>query len=559
MSLGVTSTGCIGKSYSLGRPEPPVESAGAGEGGAAGAEGSGGNSGSGMSGTSGAGGGAGEGAPDPMTDCGDGVLQPPEECDDDNSVAGDGCAACATEPGFRCSSEPSVCVDIDECEIDADNCDDTAPCKNTVGSFDCECEDEYAWNGLACVPAVQAITAGGAHTCALSTMGAVRCWGWGEFGMHGYGNTNNIGDDETPASVGDVDLGSVTQQLSAHDAHTCALSTTGTVRCWGYGDLLSYGSLGYGNTSDVGDDETPASGGEVNVGGTVQQIAAGGSHTCALLTTGTVRCWGWGRYGQLGYGNENSIGDDELPASAGDVDVGGPVQQIVAGRYHTCALLTSGAVRCWGYAEFGQLGYGNNTDFFPDTSEDVNNIGNNETPASVGDVNVGGAVQQIAAGSHNTCALLTSGAVRCWGLATDGMLGYGNTNNIGDDETPASAGDVDVGGPVQQIAAGTGGACALLETGAVRCWGASWVGGGGLGYGHLEAIGDDETPASAGDLDIGGLVQQIAPGSLHICALLSRGSVRCWGYADQGALGYGNLDEIGDDETPASAGDVPIF
>jgi alpha-tubulin suppressor-like RCC1 family protein len=100
-------------------------------------------------------------------------------------------------------------------------------------------------------------------------------------------------------------------------------------------------------------------------------------HTCALLEGGAARCWGKAFVGELGYGNMDDIGDDETPASVGDVDVGGNVVQIDAGYEHTCALLDDAAIRCWGEASFGKLGYAD-----PDTY----NIGDNETPASAGDV-----------------------------------------------------------------------------------------------------------------------------------------------------------------------------
>ena len=165
----------------------------------------------------------------------------------------------------------------------------------------------------------------------------------------------------------------------------------------------------------------------------VSQITASDKHTCALLNTGNVRCWGSNGTGQLGYGNILTIGDDESPASAGDVNVGGSVLQIAAGFEHTCALLNTGNVRCWGNGGGGRLGYSNNL-----------TIGDDENPASAGDVNVGGSVLQIAAGNLHTCALLNTGNVRCWGSPSNGQLGYGNTNNIGDDESPAGAGDIPV-------------------------------------------------------------------------------------------------------------------
>jgi len=385
------------------------------------------------------------------------------------------------------------------------------------------------------------VTTGASHTCALLNTGSVRCWGEGRAGQLGYGNHYKIGDDETPASAGNVNVGGTVSQISAGREHTCALLSTGAVRCWGAGQL------GYGNTDHVGDDETPASAGDVSVGGPVTQVAAGGRHTCALLSTGAVRCWGEAFAGQLGYGDTDQVGDDETPASASDVNVGALVIQIEAGDRHTCVLLSTGAVRCWGSGNDGRLGYGNET-----------TIGDNEAPATAGNVNVGGTVVQIAAGDEHTCALLDTGRVRCWGRGQFGRLGYGNTNDIGDDETPASARDVNVAGPVVRvvrIAAGGRHTCALLDTGAVRCWGSAEQ----LGYGEGVDIGDSETPASAGDVNVGGRVSEISAGRDHTCAVLITGAVRCWGRGREGQLGYGNEDSIGDNDLPSTAGDVPVF
>ncbi|MEI6729282.1 MAG: CUB domain-containing protein, partial [bacterium] len=386
---------------------------------------------------------------------------------------------------------------------------------------------------------IVSIASGYSHTCALLSTGNVRCWGYNTEGELGYGNINNIGDDELPNSVGDVNVGGTVTQIAAGASHTCALLSTGNVRCWGYNGS---GQLGYGNINTIGDDELPNSVGDVNVGGSVTQIVAGGSHTCALLSSGNVRCWGDNGYGQLGYGNINNIGDDELPNSVGDVNIGGTATQISAGDSHTCALLSTGNLRCWGYNGNGELGYGN-----------INNIGDDELPNSVGDVNVGGTVIQISTGSGHNCVLLSTGNVRCWGYNGSGQLGYGNINTIGDDELPNSVGDVNVGGSVTQIVAGGSHTCALLSSGNVRCWGDSTF--GQLGYGNTNNIGDDELPNSAGDVNVGGTVTQISA-SGHTCALLSTGNVRCWGYNGSGELGYGNTNNIGDDELPYTAGDV---
>jgi alpha-tubulin suppressor-like RCC1 family protein len=107
-------------------------------------------------------------------------------------------------------------------------------------------------------------------------------------------------------------------------SHTCAVLEGGALRCWGRNE---YGALGYGNKNDIGDNEHPSAAGNVNVGGPVAQIGVGATFNCALLVSGQVRCWGSETNGHLGYGRPllGPIGDDETPASAGDVivDTGG--------------------------------------------------------------------------------------------------------------------------------------------------------------------------------------------------------------------------------------------
>ena len=272
------------------------------------------------------------------------------------------------------------------------------------------------------------------------------------------------------------------------------------------------------------------------------QIVAGGRQTCALSTAGAVRCWGSGEFGVLGYGNTDNIGDDERPATAGDVPLGAPATQLAAGYFHTCALLDTGNVRCWGRNDRGQLGYGN-----------TDNIGDDETPDTVADVALGGRAIALTAGVSHTCALLDTGAIRCWGDGMFGQLGYGNTDPIGDDETPASAGDVPVGRLAVAIAAGEVQTCAVLDTGDVRCWGGELNGMLGTGSPVSFALGDDEAITSVPPVNVGGRVFDVTLGSGHTCALLDTGDVRCWGTADR--LGYGGTSHIGDDEDPATAGD----
>lgn len=391
------------------------------------------------------------------------------------------------------------------------------------------------------------LDANGYSSCAVLKGGALRCWGWGTSGQLGLGNTNSIGDNELPSSVGPVDLGAgrKARAVALGEDHTCAIVDTGQVRCWGDGGL---GKLGTGSVQDVGDNELPSSIPPVDLGAgrTARAITAGEDHTCAILDTGQVRCWGRGQGGRLGYGDMQNVGDNETPGSVAPVflGTGRTARAISAGGAHTCALLDNGRVRCWGDGHLGALGYGN-----------PNDIGDNESPGSVSPVELGRKAVAIAAGEYHSCALLDDGTVRCWGFGESGQLGYGNTNNIGDTELPSTVGPVSLGGRVIAVDAGYDYTCALLAAGTVRCFGDNPR--GQLGYGNMNDIGDNELPSSAGPVNLGGKkAVAIATGWEHACVLLGDGSVKCWGRNGEGQLGFGStaipLDYVGDDETPAA-------
>jgi alpha-tubulin suppressor-like RCC1 family protein len=114
------------------------------------------------------------------------------------------------------------------------------------------------------------------------------------------------------------DLDYTAIDVAAGTWHTCAVRDDGEALCWGAGGSLP---LGYGNSEFIGDDESPVTAGPLHLGGPVRSISAGYSHFCAILETGRIRCWGRGGSGQLGYGNDENIGDDEYPAAACDVPV----------------------------------------------------------------------------------------------------------------------------------------------------------------------------------------------------------------------------------------------
>lgn len=414
------------------------------------------------------------------------------------------------------------------------------------------------------------IANGSSFTCALLDNGGVRCWG------RGFDGTS---EDHPPRAV---DIGAKATQLAAGTSHACVLTQAGNVRCWGLG---RWGRLGYANEKNLAD---PALAGDVDLGGVkATRVAAGHAATCAVLETGAVRCWGSGQGGRLGTGERADIGDDETPAAVEPIELPEPIRDLAVGAAGvTCAVGTSGKVWCWGQDRQGELGYP-----WKEFAEE-----RLFRPGELGVVETGAPIAQVSVGAAHVCAVRESQEAQCWGFAGSGRLGYAQTLEppppeeppvepgsmlsptlterrlatqtkdplaaIGDDEPPAAAGAIPLGGEAVQIEAGYGHTCALLDSGSVRCWGANEQ--GQLGYGNVEFLGIDQTPAEIGDVPLGGRARQISVAGDRTCALMQEGGVRCWGAntsnrATGGSLGYDRTDDIGDDETPAEVGDVQLW
>ncbi|MFY9264237.1 MAG: hypothetical protein WAO61_02230 [Solirubrobacterales bacterium] len=190
-------------------------------------------------------------------------------------------------------------------------------------------------------PAAQVVS-GTNHSCALLSNGNVRCWGANN---HRQLGTTVVPTPSSSVSISVPDLVNDVTQIASGFDHSCAIRTNDSVVCWG---ANSYGQLGDGTITPTKGTETTES-----LGGRAQEVATGQEHTCALLTNGTVRCWGANTFGQLGNG---TVTGSTRPVSV--VGLPAAVNAITAGAYHTCALLADTTLRCWGRNDKGQLGNG---------------------------------------------------------------------------------------------------------------------------------------------------------------------------------------------------------
>lgn len=286
---------------------------------------------------------------------------------------------------------------------------------------------------------VVALAPGQWHTCALTIGGRVSCWGANSNGQLGNGT-------QTPSIV-PVDVSGLTSGVTAIASggdHTCAVTAAGAVKCWGVNEQ---GQLGVAVVT-ISPVPVEVSGLESGV----IAVAVGGNHSCALMIVGGVKCWGANGNGQLGDGTTEM---SHAPVDVVGLDSG--VSTITAGGEHTCALMTAGGIKCWGDGDAGELGTG----AFVDSG----------TPVDVTGLSSG--VAAVSAGGGHTCALLTSGGVRCWG--SDG-LGTGSS-----DPSALPVDVVGLGGGAIALAAGGLHTCALMRGEAPMCWGDNYFGQLGLG------------------------------------------------------------------------------
>lgn len=332
---------------------------------------------------------------------------------------------------------------------------------------------------------ITAIAAGWDHICLLTDRGAVKCAGRNDWGMLGDGTKVNRN-----RFVDVIGLSSGAKAISAYQSQTCAVMQSGTVKCWGANVL---GELGDGSTEDR---TQPVD--VVGLEGDALAVAAGLLHTCALMKNGGVKCWGGNRSGQLGNG---SLEDSSTP-----VDVIGLSENAVAisaGVKQTCIINTLQGVECWG--EMVQ----NNADS-PFT----------QNTRAVPIVGIKQGVRAIAVGGHHACVLMDGGEILCWGPNDQGQLGNPLS---GSTATPVRA--TRITGELASISAGLFNTCALRSDGGFICWGYL---ADVFGYefpipGQIRFTGE---PMNLDPSDLKGKAVSLSAG---ICALMADGAIKCLG------------------------------
>lgn len=437
--------------------------------------------------------------------CGDGFVQEGvEECDDANMMNNDACLV-------DCVS--NVCGD-GHTNPATEGCDDANSDANDGCNNSCRLSSTALYG-----------SGSSEHFCTVSD-GELRCWGLNEYSQLGYGTVNNLGDELSDLPLVHVPPYTTVKTVAVGRRHTCIALDDNSIRCWG--EQFNLGELDHRTVGlpldpdDPNDPEHPE----------VLELASGLWVTCALVASKKVTCWGYSTDGHLGH-----PGTDYLWWPFGYINLGQGANQITSGQNHACARLEDGTVRCWGDNDQGQLG----TPLY-------DHVGMDNEP-SVGFVDLGGqTAKEISAGDNHTCALLNDDTVRCWGAGYQGGLGNWSSNDIGDKGNDEATAEVKVLGneKAKAVAAGGSNTCVLLkEGGTVKCWGSRF--NGMLGPSTNQNIGDNSNEFAV-TIDLGGAPRALARGSLSFCALMDGGAVRCWGRNANGQLGVGHTSSIGDDD-----------
>jgi|GEM_PF-3068226 len=329
------------------------------------------------------------------------------------------------------------------------------------------------------------------HSCALFADGHVTCWGTDQNGQLGNGD-ELWGQRDLPSTVTHL---KDAEQIAAGDGHTCARLKNGSVSCWGQNDA---GQLG---TDSTVDEISPAA--VVGLDEPALFLAAGGTTTCSVLRNGAIQCWGDNALGQAG-GGDGSPDNYATPTAVSGLS--GPAISVAVGATHSCALLESGEVECWGSNEEGGLAGG----------DDLEHEGKHSPTVVVG---LAERATDVGAMLDGTCVIAEGGTAYCAGYGFDGGEFNDGTELAEITGVPESLRGLSMSHDVMCAVEGTS-----EDSGEVFCW--ELERGGGLTVGALAGSPND--------------VRRVELGAEHGCLIDGAGKIYCWGSDSYGQLGNGS-------------------
>lgn len=431
-----------------------------------------------------------------------------------------GAAADTCEPGTPAPSDSTCNGEDDDCNGATDDgyvapqptcgsgtCSSTGQLLCAVGMFYNTCRPPADGTACSAPNAAQGECSAGACevlTCAgsfgdcdsLATNGCETDLGTDPLNCGGCGV---VCDDSESCDAGAC-LGSGLP-LGAGLTHSCAVVESGRVQCWGDN---AFGQLGDGTQGNDRVRPVYVVGLNDAVG-----VSAGRTHTCATRADGRVACWGRNSDGQLGDGSYNG---SRVPVAVTGVT---DAVAIAAGAIHTCAARAGGKVMCWGSGDEGKLG-------IPGAPY--------STPFPVQVANLTDAVA-VSAGEGSSCALRATGQVACWGSNRYFEVGDCTRNPR---ETPFTVSGIS---DAMDVSIDTGHTCVVHAAGHVSCWGLNGVGQLGRGFTSFAVC----SPGRVANLADAVAVSTSRGGDrAQTCAVRATGAVMCWGSNDFGQLGTGN-------------------
>lgn len=340
------------------------------------------------------------------------------------------------------------------------------------------------------------VDSGEAFTCALMSSGKVKCWGDNSFGQLGDGTKYSR---KNPKDVYGIEN---SIEVAVGNYHACALLQNGEVKCWGRN---AFGQLGNGtfraSLIPVNAQTTE----------TFKQVTSNGEDTCAVTNNNGVLCWGMNEHGELG---DTTNINRSTPVFVYGLQNG--VLSIATGPYHTCAILSlNKSVVCWGSNPFGELG--------DETSQ------NRFAPVPVAHLSEGAL--QVSAGGNHTCALSILGNIWCWGWNEYGQLGNGNNSNS---YIPVLV--FGITKDIKEISTRLDHNCTLFNSGKLMCW----------GHNNHGQLGDRTNTNRNFPVQVTGLISGVSDvivGNLTSCVVMESGGIKCWGDNTARQVGDGTTIE----------------